>query len=165
MDFEMHHQTPQKEIEKKGTVANEAIMLPPLLNEIADTNPNQQSHLLAQHLAGKKALTRIIEMLPNELTKRPDVLPISFVNVEMEIARCISECLLGFPAQKRNISTVLSYVQDYKVVRPVSGQNPSVSLLQIHVILQDNYKGSSLCMLLDIMLGEFKKTTTKTITF
>ncbi|WP_443937060.1 hypothetical protein [Pedobacter sp. MW01-1-1] len=129
------------------------------------TNLRQQYEQLAQLNQGISQLLRIVEVLPNESTSYPDDLPTSFVAVEMAIAKHIYECLQDVPKRKRDISLLLTFLRLYKVVRFVPGKNPTVSLQQVHLILQDNYKGSSLCSLFNIFLAGFMVTTTKVITF
>jgi hypothetical protein len=134
-------------------------------NETRGKNLHQQSSLLHEYHQGMKRLMRIFEAQQNELRGYQDVLPTSFVTVEMEIAKCISGCLADVPEQKRSISQVQGLLRDYGVLVPVLGQNPTISLDKFHLILQDNFQGSYLCQLIDLMLCDKLNTLSKVITF
>lgn len=136
-----------------------------LPHETACTIPDLQSFQLAQVEQALGLLQRIAALQRNEVISYPDDLSTSFVAVERKIARCISECLPDVPERKRGISHIQVLLRDYRVVRFVPGQSPSVSLQRVHSILQDNYAGSCLCGLLNILLAGFLQTQTKVITF
>lgn len=126
--------------------------------------PDLQSLQSAAFCQAVQQLQRIFDTQRNESAKYPDDLPTSFVDVEREIARCISGCLCDVPSRNRDISHIQSLLRDYKVVGFVPGQTPSVSLERVYLILQDNYAGSSLCGLFNIFLAEFHNVQTKVIT-
>jgi hypothetical protein len=134
-------------------------------NENPCTSLHRQHLLSAQYSRGISQLCRIFEAMQNEAVDYEGDLPISFVSVEREIAKCISGCLSDFPVQKRDISRIQSLLRDYKVVVPVRGQNPTVSLHKVHLILQDNYKGSSLCKLFNMLLGCSDNVNAKVVIF
>ena len=133
--------------------------------ETDDKNHDRESQIEEEGHRAMLQLQKILAMLRIELTVRPDDLPTSFVVVETAIATCISECLTDVPAQKRSTSYILSLLRDNKVVVPVRDGNPTVSLHKVHVILQDNFPDSFLCMLMNIFLAEWLNTTSKVVTF
>ncbi len=138
---------------------------PQLPSEIFGTIPNQQDRLSAEYLQATEQLRKIFETRRIELASCKGGLPISFVCVEKEIARCISGCLADISEQKRNISHIQSLVSLYKVVQILPDGSHSVSLHKVHLILQDNYKDSCFCKLLNILLTGFMGSETKTIDF
>lgn len=135
------------------------------LNETACMIPDSQSDLFLEYLSGVHLLKQIFEVLPAESKGYPDDSATSFDDVEKEIARCISVCLRDVPSRKRCIDGIQSLLRGQRVVVPVRGQNPTTSLHRVHVILQDNFPGSCLCKLLNILLAGFMNTQTKVITF
>lgn len=138
---------------------------PPLSNETYGTIPNQQQSISAEYLQAVKWLHEIFVMRQSESANYADDLPTSFVRVEKEIARCISECLADVPARMRSASYIQSLVRAYRVVQPLPGERHSVSLRKVHLILQDNFEGSCFCKLLNILLAGFMGSETKTIDF
>jgi len=160
-DFQ-NHQMETGEIEISSLEALGHLQSP---NETRGKNPYQQSMMLREYHLGMKRLLQIFEAQQNELVRFPDDLPTSFVNVEMEIAKCISGCLPDVPEQMRSVSQVQCLVRDYKVLVPVSGQNPTISLHKFHLILQDNFQGSFFCQLMDLLLCDKFNTLSKVINF
>jgi hypothetical protein len=155
----------QKEICKADNVKETAIMQWPQPYETDDKSHDRESLLEEEGHQAAIQLQRILAMKRIELEVRPDDLPTSFSDVEMEIAKCISICLTDVPEQMRNTSYVLSLLKVYKVVVPLQDGNPTVSLHMVHVLLQDNFQGSCLCKLMNILLAEWMNTTSKVITF
>ena len=153
------------QIPEKGTYAEVNLELGSLhpatqQPQTLDTNLYQQYGQLPEYRGVMCSLNRLFAMLHSESKGFEGDLPISFEFVEKEISECISKCLGDCLEQKRNSSTILSLLRDYKVVRPLLDGSPSVSLFQIHLILQDNYKDSSLCKLFDLL---FIKCNSKVI--
>ncbi|MFA6727378.1 MAG: hypothetical protein WCS17_04055 [Prevotella sp.] len=138
---------------------------PQLPSETFGKTLNQQDRLLAEYLQATEQLRKIFEMRQIELISYKGDLPTSFVYVEKEIARCISGCLTDVPEQKRNTSHIQSLVSLYKVVQILPDGSHSVSLHKVHLILQDNYKDSCFCKLLNILLAGFMGSEIKTIDF
>jgi len=158
-------QNHQTETEALGKLPSDSQYREQLLNETGDKNQNQLCTPQAQYQIGILQLNRIFEVLQNESKECRDSLPISSELVEMEIAKCISKCLGDVPEQKRSIAHVQALLRKYKVVVPLRTGNHSVSLHKVHVILQDNYAGSYLCSLMNIMLAGFMGSETKVINF
>lgn len=159
------YRNPQTEKEEKAVLQTHLIMLEQQSNETADKNHYQQSRLAVSYRLGVQQLNLIFEVLSNELKEYQGDLPTSFVSVENAIAKYISKCLHDVPDKKRGISHVQALLREYKAVRCVRGESPSVSLLAVHLILQDNYRGSSLCKLFNVFLAGHLGVITKTITF
>ncbi len=160
-DFQTHQMvTPLKEM-----ITGMEARLQRIPNEMNDRNLNQHSEILRQYHSAILELQKIFEVLLLELKDYPDDLPTSFVAVETTIAKCISECLPDVPEQNRNISDIQALLRGYRVVRLVHGKNPSVSLHKVHLLLQDNYEGSFLCGLMNMLLAGFMGTHTKVIDF
>lgn len=155
-------------LRRTGTMAGTQSAEParsPLSNEIYGMIPSRQHWLSVEYLRTVEWLHRIFEMRQSEVVNYEGDLPTSFVRVESEIARCISECLADVPAQKRSVSYIRSLVRDYRVVQLLPEGRHSVSLHKVHVILQDNFEGSCFCKLLNILLAGFMGSETKTIDF
>jgi len=138
---------------------------PQLSSEIFGTILNQRDHLSAEYLQAIEQLRRIFDKRRVELVDYRGDLPTSFVCVEKEIVRCIAGCLTDIPAQRCNTSRIQSFVRLYKVVQILPDGSHSVSLHKVHLILQDNYKDSCFCKLLNILLTGFMGSETKTIDF
>ena len=156
---------PQKGNDNREIVVKEAQAHLQQLNEIFDKSRNLPFPQLVQYCSAIRQLHRILEVQLNESKDYQDGLPTSFEDVENEIARCISVCLPDVPQQKTCTSYIRSLLRDYRVVVPVPGQNPTVSLHKVHMIFQDNYADSCFCKLLNILLAEFMNTQTKVIDF
>lgn len=124
-----------------------------MLQEMIGKISRPQYPIYREYHSGVSQLLRLFGVLQSEEAVDPDGLPTSFVVAETLIAKCISECLSGCPSRSRGMDKILSLVRDYRVVRPLQDGSCSVSLLRIHSILQDNYKDSYLCKLLDVILG------------
>lgn len=124
-----------------------------MLQENFDKNHCPQYSRYQEYRSGISQLSQLFEVLQSEEVAAGDGLSTSFAYVENQIAQCISVCLSDCSSRSRNMRRILSLVRDYRVVRPLRDGSCSVSLLRIHSILQDNYKGSYLCMLFDIFLG------------
>lgn len=159
------YQTPQMEKALKHLFSALQPHQQQLPNGTGGRNLNPQFVLSALYPVGIDLLSRIFEVLPGESANYPDDLPTSFVAVENEIARCISGCLRDVPKRKRDISYIQGLLRVYRVVRIVPGQNPTVSLGRVHTILQDNYKDSCFCKLMNILIVGFMNTEPKVITF
>ncbi len=138
---------------------------PQLSNETYGTIPNRQQYISAEYLRAVKWLHEIFVMRQSESAGYEGDLPTSFVCVETEIARCISECLADVPARMRSVSYIRSLVRCNRVVQLLPDGRHSVSLRKVHVILQDNFEGSCFCKLLNILLAGFMGSETKTIDF
>lgn len=157
-----NHQTENGAME---TLLSDAQYRKQLLNETDGTNQNLLCTPLQKYRQGISQLTRIFEVLQNEPKEYPPFFSISAENAEMEIARCISECLTDVPLRKRSISYVRALLRLNRVVVPLRTGNHCVSLHKVHVILQDNYAGSCLCNLMNIMLAGHLQSETKVIVF
>lgn len=165
MTTEKDYQNRRTENVVMETLLSDSQFREQLLNGTDDKNPNQLCTPHHQYQTGILQLNRIFEVLQNELKESQDGLSISSERVEMEIAKCISQCLQDVPLQKRNISYVQALLRLYKVVVPLQNGNHSVSLHKVHMILQDNYADSCLCGLMNIFLAGFLKSETKVISF
>ena len=84
-------QTPQMGIEQTDYLAEQELALLKQQYETEGMNLHPQDMLLGEYLRATKQLQRIFEVRRSELTKYPDDLPTSFVAVEREISKCISE--------------------------------------------------------------------------
>lgn len=135
------------------------------LSEIFGKNPYRLSGQYRRCQTGMKELSRIIGVLQNEEEALRGGLSTFSEFVEREIAKCISECLSSFDGQKQDSRHILSLLKSYKVVRPLPVGKCSVSLLQIHLILQDNFQDSFLSRFFDFTLGCSVNTESKTILF
>jgi hypothetical protein len=155
----------QRGTEKTETQLVEELTLLKQQTEIRDKNHCRQFGLSGQYGTGIRQLRKIFELLPVESTIRPDDLPISFVDVETELARCISQCLADVHPQNRGIEEILTLVSDYRVVRLLPDGTPTVSLHNVLEILQDSFPGSCFCKFLNIMLAEWMGVRGKSITF
>lgn len=136
-----------------------------LSNGTSGMIPNRQQRLSAEYLQAVAQLHKIFVTRRIESANYGGDLPTSFVRVEKEIARCISECLADVPVQMRNTSYTQFLVRCYKVVQLLPDGSHSVSLHKVHLILQDNYRDSCFCKLLNILLAGFMGSETKTIEF
>lgn len=159
------YQNPQTGSARTETLIKEVPAQMLLQNEIHGKNLDQQYILLDEFRRGMLQLNKIFEVRQNELTSYPDDLATSFACVEMEIAKCISGCLPYSEQENQDIDLCLSLVRDYRVVVPVRGQNPTVSLHRFHLILQDNFPDSYLTKLFNIFLLGFEAVQPKVITF
>ena len=159
------YQNPQTENSTAQILTVEALRRELQQNENLDKNHHQQFQPEAQYQKGIEQLYRIFSMLRSEAKADLDSSATSFACVEKEIAKCISECLQDVPPYIHDIDSIQSLLKDYKVIQFDSDQNPSVSLHRIHVILQDNYKDSSLCRLFNICITGFMGINTKVIVF
>lgn len=128
---------------------------------------HSQDMLFRQYYSGVSQLQRIFAALQTEVIHHPGNSPTSFACVENRIAKCICGCLQDVPERSRHIGRIQSLVAEYKVVQPVMGlhQKPTVSLLSVFVLLQDNYPNSCLRKLFDVFIAECGNVTTKTVTF
>lgn len=135
------------------------------LSEIFGKTPYRLFGQYHRCQVGIQGLSRIFGVLQSEEEAGRSVLSTYSAHVEREITKCISECLSSSDGQTKDIRHILSLVKSYRVVRPLPGGKCSVSLLQIHLILQDNYQGSCLCKLLDILMGCFPDVVAKSIQF
>lgn len=131
--------------------------------ETDDMSPYQRDVQFPIYQTGMRQLLRIFEVLQDEAAVNQDCLKTSFVDVEMEIAKCISGLLQDVDKQIGSTEAILTLLRDYKVVRPLGQKNQSVSLLTIHSILQDNFPNSLLCKILNITCAGFYGLTTKVI--
>lgn len=143
---------------QKGTLSKEclpamAVRHLHMLQENFDKNHCPQYSRCQEYRSGISQLSQLFGVLQSEASAAGDGSSISSACVENQISQCISECLSDCSSRSRNMRRILSLVRDYRVVRPLRDGSCSVSLLRIHSILQDNYKGSYLCMLFDIFLG------------
>lgn len=135
------------------------------LNEIGDKIQNPQYMQLAALAGGISQLHRLSEVLQNESKGCRDDLSTSFVFAETQIAKCIFECLSCSLEESPNIGEILSHVKDYTVVQPLPSGKHSLSLHKVHLILQDNYPSSFLCVLFNLLLCGRNNGVTKVITF
>lgn len=165
MNAKMDHQVTETEKQKKDSLISEVQEHLQLLSGTLGKSPDSLFWLSAPLRSGILQLRRLLEVLPYESRVYPDDLPTSFVAVEKAIAQYISGCLADVPSRKKGIHRILTFLRDYKVVRILPDGNYTVSLGTVHLILQDNYPGSSFCNLLNMLLGGFMNTTTKVITF
>lgn len=159
------YRTSQKESYEIPPLTAEAQALLQSLHENGGRSLHQQSLLSIEYRQAALLLPRIFEVLQLEVVENRDDLPTSFVDVENEIAKCMQVCLKDAPVRKRRIEYIQSLVADYRVVSVVLGKNPSVSLHKVHLIVQDNFPNSSLCLLLNILLAGWRDVTTKVIDF
>lgn len=159
------YQSPQKETHKFSNSPKDFPLPEQIWNEIDDMNQNQAHYQHQQPVKEIQMLQKILEVQQNEIQDYQGDLPTSLLFAEKEVVKYISECLQDDSASINDISCIPTLVRDYKVVSPVRGQIPSVSLRKIHLILQDNYKDSSLCKLFNLLLGCSKILQTKVITF
>lgn len=146
-------QTPQTETQKVSSRPSVPPQHLQIWNEIGDMTQNQEQHQPQSLLGANLMLRHLFAMQQNEIPNYQGDLPTSLLSCERAVAKYMSECLQDCPSHKRDISYISTLLRDYKVVLPVRGQSPSVSLGKVHLILQDNYKGSSLCSLFDLLLG------------
>ncbi len=135
------------------------------LNEIGDMIQNPQYKQSDVLVSGIQQLHYLSVTLQNEGLDSVDGLSISFASVEIQIAKCISECLGYSPEQNKYVSQILKFVKDYKVVQSLPGKRHTVSLHKVHLILQDNYSNSSLYGLFSLLLCGRNNGVTKVITF
>ena len=158
-------QSPQKEIPSVGLQAKEVRDRLQLLNESFDKSLNSLSPLCRQYATGILQLSKIFAVLQTETEVRQGVLSISLPLAVKEVELYISECLADLLSKKRDTSHIPYYVRIYKVVTPLPGGKCSVSLPRIHLILQDNFQGSSLCSLFDVIRGCYHNVETKVVDF
>lgn len=163
------HETDYHNLEKEIAKMDVAIKFPQphlqQLNEIGGMIQNPQYKQSAELVAGILQLHHLSGVLQNESVNYPDDLSISFVSAEIQIAKCISECLAYSHEENQDTEKILSLVKDYKVVRPLPLGKHSLSLHKVHLILQDNYPSSYLCSLFNLFLCGRDNGITKVITF
>lgn len=114
---------------------------------------------------GNQQLRSIIEVLRNEVVDYSGDLPTSFVCAEKALATSIEQCLCDCLPQTFGARRIRKQLRDYGVFGLLRGETPTVSLDRLHLLCQDNYQGSSLCLILDIVLGNRFGVQTKTISF
>lgn len=158
-------QIPQTEIPSAENPAAEVRERLQSLSESCGKSRSQQSLLYRKYQTGILELSRIFAMLQTEEEARQAGLSISSPCVVTEAERCISECLANLLQGNCDTSDILSLLRMYKVVTPLPDGKNSVSLFQIHLILQDNFQGSSLCRLFNVMLGCFPGAESKSVIY
>lgn len=156
---------PQMEKLIKGAVIKDQTKHLQQLNEIGDMIQNPRYKQSAALCLGIQQLHRLSEEMQNESIDYPYDLPTSFASAEIQIAKYISECLEDSHEENPNNEKILSLVKHYKVIRLLPEGKHSVSLHKVHLILQDNYPGSSLCGLFNLLLCGRNNGSTKVITF
>lgn len=156
---------PEKETTSMASQEATALHLMQSQRETSGKTQNPLLGLSRQCHFGISELSRILEVLQSEEQARLGGLSTSFDGVENAIAICMSQCLSDCSEQKKSIPYILSLLKDYKVVSPLQDGSPCVSLQRIHVILQDNFEGSSFCKLLNILLAGHLGVAIKTIDF
>lgn len=147
------YQSPQTETQAASNQALSPLQHSQIWNEIGDMSRSQEQRQTQPLLGANLMLQHLFAMQQNEIPNYQGDLPTSLLSCERALAKYMSECLQDCPSHKCDISYISTLLRDYKVVLPVRGQSPSVSLGKVHLILQDNYKGSSLCSLFDLLLG------------
>lgn len=157
--------TPQMETQSEAEQIAEVQAQLLSLSEIFGKTPYRLFGQYHRCRVGIQELSRIFGVLQSEEEAVRGGLSTYSAHVEREIAKCISECLSSSDEQMTDIRHILSLVKSYRVVRPLPGGKCSVSLLQTHLILQDNFQGSCLCKLFDIFLGCFPDVVEKSILF
>lgn len=125
-----------------------------LCNENRGTNLHPLSRLFAGLDAESERLRKKAEGRLTVLEEYRDGFPTSSPSVAKKAAACIAMLIHGSAATTRNTDRVLSLLQDYRVFVPARGGDSYVSLLQLHVLLQDNYKDSYLLKFLNLTIGE-----------
>ncbi|GEM_PF-4828472 len=150
----MDCQNQQKESENRM----EPEMFPLWHQQIPSENHGKNPHLLSRLLARldseKTMLCRKLEELQNGLEEYQGDLPTSWLSVEKEAAANIASLIHGADATSHNTRQLLILLRDYRVFVPSRAGTPYVSLLQLYVLLQDNYKDSLLRKLFDLTIGE-----------
>lgn len=159
----MDYRTHQKESCRVGNLLEKEPVQQPLQHEIPDKTLCPQFLQEGRAHSARLQLRTILEALPNEEVHPGDDLPTSFVDVENRLARCISECLIDVPSQMRDVDHVQSLLRVYRVVQPLLGGTHTVSLHRVHVILQDNFPDSWLCLLMNMTLAGWMDTTSMTV--
>lgn len=128
-------------------------------------NQSRQSLLCRKYLTGISELSKIFAMLQTEEEARQDGLSTSSPDAVTPAEQCISECLADLLQEICDTSSILSLLRVYGVVTPLPCGKNSVSLSRIHLILQDNFQGSSLCRLFNVMLGCYPGAESKSVVF
>lgn len=145
--------TPQTEIPSGETRAEEVRDRLRSLSESYGKNLSQLSPLCRRYLTGIAQLSQIFATLQTEEESRQDGRSISLSHASTEVEQYISECLKGLLPGSLGTSQIPSLLRAYGVVTPLPDGKSSVSPFQIHLILQDNFQGSWLCGLFDMMFG------------
>lgn len=146
-------QTPQMGTSSAVNQAAEVRERLQALNESCGKSRYSLSPLYRQYQTGISGLCRIFAMLQTEEEARQDGRSISLPLASTEVERYISECLTGLLSGSLGTSQIPSLLRAYGVVTPLPDGKSSVSPFQIHLILQDNFQGSWLCGLFDMMFG------------
>lgn len=162
----MDCRNPQKETTQKETyIESDKDLLQKLCESLCMDLPFQEYLKSRIFRQGIQQLIRIIELQQTESEVGLGVLSTSSDYVEKEIAKHTIECLGNSDAQTQDTASFLSLLKDYRVVQSLDPRDSSVSLLRLYSILQDNYKSSPLCGLLDIFITEKYDVKSKIITF
>lgn len=152
---------------KFSTAETEALVQEHLqrLNESLGKIRGQGSLLSREYQFQIAELSRIFAMRQNERSAHRGEQSIFSPDAVREVERCISECLAGLLPGTQDTNDILSLLRDYRVVRALSERKCCVSLTRLHSILQDNFRGSLLCRLFNMILGCHPLTESRVIAF
>lgn len=135
------------------------------LSETLGKIRSQEPCLCQEYLTGISVLSKIFAMQQSERRVRWDGLSTFSQDAVTEAERCISECLAGLLPGTQDTTHILSLLRDHKAVLGLPGRKSCVSLSRLHSILQDNFQGSCLCMLFNIILGCHPLTESRVVAF
>lgn len=123
----------------------------------------QESCLCQEYLTEISVLSKIFAMRQSEKRVHRDDFSIFSQAVVKEAERCISECLAGLLPKTQDTIDILSLLGYYGAVQALPNGKCCVSLSRLHSILQDNFQGSCLCDLFNLILGCHKLTESRVI--
>lgn len=156
----------EMEIQAEAILAIEEAQLQQLRNgSLSSSEFRKPEALPRRYRYGLFRLHLIFGLLQVESAICQDDLPTSFVSVEREIAKYISECLPDVSARNQSTAKILKLVRLYKVVEFQKKKELSISLMQLYLLLDDNFQSSSLCKLLNLFLFGSGKAEPKVIAF
>jgi hypothetical protein len=133
------------------------------LGEKIGKSPDRQYLQWAPLQSGISQLRGLFEVLQAEEGGHQHEPTISISAVENRIAQCIAGCLAGEHGQSPDTAHILALLADNRVVLPLRDGRVSVSLHRVHVTVQDNFSGSCLCGLLDVLMAGHMGTATKVV--
>lgn len=136
----------------------------PTMRETAGASHGQQYRPRTPSETAAVELQKILATLQSESEYCLAAPSTSSEIFETQIAQCIARSLGRARSRRYSVRYIRRMLRDYKVVRSLPDGGCSVSLQRVQWLLQDNFLGSSLCILFDILLGA-RAAQSKVITF
>lgn len=156
---------PQTENNKRDTIVEDCKLHLQELSEMIDESRDLPRLQLLLFRSAILRLLRIFEEQRDGVKGFVDEKSISSAAFEKELAECISGCLPDVPLRKKNISRIQSLVAGGKLVQSLPDETLSVSPFRAHMLFQDNYAGSCLCRLFNLLFADLDNSFSKSITY